>query len=87
MISKTPGELIDSLITVVVKCFFSQEKLMDTTLSESDRLKAAVNSQELNAKRNTLIRALDEFLGQSEFSPTAKTYSDGEINEEDTLPK
>jgi len=28
----------------------------------------------MNARRNTLIRKIDELLGQGELSPTSKTY-------------
>ena len=35
---------------------------------------ASIKAQELNAKRNRLIRALDEVLGYKEVTLTEKTY-------------
>ena len=34
---KTIGELVDALITTNLKTWFNQEKLMDTSLTESER--------------------------------------------------
>jgi hypothetical protein len=71
---KTVGQLIDELITTNIRTWFNQEKLMDNSLSESERLKEAINAQCNNKRRNSLIRAIDKSLEQSENSPAEKTY-------------
>jgi hypothetical protein len=72
--TKTPGQLIDELITTDLRCWFAQEDLLNTNLSDADRLKAAVRAQQQNAKRTELIRALDSILASTELSNTTKTY-------------
>lgn len=74
----TPGQLIDSLFTTDYKCWWAQEKIMDMSLSEEERLKAAIQAQEYNAKRTKLIRTIDELLDFSENTNTEKTYSKNE---------
>jgi hypothetical protein len=71
---KTVGELIDSLITTDMRCWFSQEDIMNESLSEHDRLQAAIRAQEQNAKRSQLIAAINEIFGESGFTAT-KTYT------------
>lgn len=71
---KTPGELIDSLITVDIKCFIFQDKMMDQNLPESERLKIAEIILELNKKRNKLMRSIDTLLDFAEDMVTPKTY-------------
>jgi hypothetical protein len=71
---KSIGFLIDELITTDLKCFMAQEKIQDLNLSDDIRLKAATDAQQLNARRNLLIRKIDEILGFSEISQTSKTY-------------
>ncbi len=71
---KSIGFIIDELITVSQKCFHAQDDIMDESLSTEKRLEAAVRAQKMNAMRNTLIREIDEFLGQGHLSPTTKTY-------------
>ncbi len=73
--NKTLGFLIDELITTDLKCWFSQENLMDTSLSEEERLTAAIRTQETNSRRNQLIRAIDNLMGQGANSVTTKTYT------------
>lgn len=73
--TKTIGFLIDELITTDLKCWFAQEDLMNMSLSEEERFKAAIRTQETNSRRNQLIRAIDEVLGQSANSVTSKTYT------------
>lgn len=70
--TKTPGILVDELITTVIKCFYAQEDVMQGD-TEPGIAAAAVKTQVLNARRNELIRALDQVLGAS-GSPTSKTY-------------
>lgn len=71
---KTPGELIDSLITVDIKCFMFQEKMLDKNLSEQERLKTAEIVLELNKKRNLLMRSIDALLDFQADTVTPKTY-------------
>ena len=72
--TKTPGQLIDELITTDVRCWFAQEDLLNMDLPEAERLAAAVRAQQQNSKRTELIRALDSILASTEFSNTTKTY-------------
>jgi hypothetical protein len=72
--SKTIGELIDALITTDLRCWTAQDKIMDETLSEHDRLQAAITAQEQNAKRSQLIGAINDFFGETGFTAT-KSYS------------
>lgn len=78
--TKTPGMLIDELFTTDYKCWWAQEKLLDESLSVEERAAQARKAQEYNAKRNKLIRAIDDVLGFIEESPTEKTYPSGEDN-------
>ena len=72
---KSKGEIIDLLVTADIKCYMSQDRIMDKNLSTEERLLAAEIAQQMNARRNLLIRKIDEILGQEELSPTSKTYS------------
>ena len=71
---KTIGELIDSLITTDMRCWFAQEDIMNEELSEEARLKAAIRAQEQNAKRSELIAAINEAFGETGFTST-KSYT------------
>ena len=71
---KTMGQLIDELITTSMRCWWAQEKIMDKSLSDKERLQAAVKAQQQNAKRTELIRAIDAHDNNTEFSNTTKTY-------------
>ncbi len=71
---KTVGFLIDELITTNIKLFLKQDILMiSEDISEIATLAKEV--QTLNARRHSLIRAIDGKLGESEFSVTGKTYA------------
>jgi len=70
---KTTANLIDSLMTVTIKCFMAQEGIMNGK-TDSEVAKAAKNAQTLNARRNKLIRAIDQRLGEADISETEKTY-------------
>lgn len=70
---KSTAVLIDELITTVIKCFMAQEKVMGGETDEYVAT-AAKDAQKLNARRNMLIRAIDERLEEAEFSLTGKTY-------------
>ena len=71
---KTIGELIDSLITTDMRCWFAQEDIMNESLSTEKRLAAAIRAQEQNAKRSQLIAAINEAFGEEGFTGT-KTYT------------
>lgn len=71
---KTIGELIDSMVTTDLRCWMAQEDIMDESLSEHERLQAAIRAQEQNAKRSQLIAAINEMMGQEGFTAT-KTYT------------
>jgi hypothetical protein len=70
---KSIAELIDSLITVSQKCWHGQEDIMDESLSEHDRLQAAIKAQKMNDMRTQLMIAINESLGQGS-TLTEKTY-------------
>ena len=72
---KSLGFLVDQLCTTSRKCFDAQNKIMDESLSEHDRLQAAIEAQKQNATRSKLIKAIDESVGQGEISMGGtKTY-------------
>lgn len=79
---KTPAELIDSLITVDIKCFMAQEDLMNSEEGSEKALKSAKLSQELNAKRNKLMRSIDILLDFTEDTVTPKTYGGNDVSKE-----
>lgn len=70
---KSVGMLVDELITTSLKCWHAQEVVCGNSDAE-EVAAAAKTAQRLNARRNGLIRALDERLGESGLSPTEKTY-------------
>ena len=73
---KTPGELVDQLVTTNLLCFYEQEKIKSSTENSEDALIAAKRTQKLNARRNKLIRSIDFVLDFEEDTPTAKTYKE-----------
>ena len=70
---KSIGVLIDELITTDLKCWFAQEKLL-AGKDDHEVAEAARDAQALNARRNQLIRAIDDMLGQGNVSPLGKSY-------------
>jgi hypothetical protein len=70
---KSIGILLDELITTDIKCFMEQDKMMAAKEGE-DISASAIKTQQLNARRNELIRAIDSRLGEAQISPTDKTY-------------
>jgi hypothetical protein len=72
--TKSIGELVDSLITTDLRCWFAQETLMDKSLSVEDRLAAAERAQEMNSRRTQLMMAINEFFGQEGISLATKSY-------------
>jgi hypothetical protein len=73
---KTPGQLVDELITNSLRCWFAQEKIQDLSLSDAERLRYAELAQQHNSRRTDLIRAIDELLGFSLYSNPTKSYKD-----------
>lgn len=70
---KSIGFLVDELVTANIKCFMQQEIIMKSN-DDQEILKAAKMAQKLNARRNQLIRAIDEVSGQLDITLTEKTY-------------
>lgn len=73
---KTPGILADELFTINMKLWYEQEKIMNSPESSEEALNAAKMAQELNAKRNRAIRALDQLFDFQESTLTHKTYGE-----------
>jgi hypothetical protein len=71
---KTLGMLIDELITTSMKCWYAQEVMNEVGTPDGLIAEAFKKAQTLNARRNALIKAIDEIVGQADFSPTGKTY-------------
>jgi hypothetical protein len=70
---KSTATLIDELITTSMKCWYAQEDVMSD--DEPDKVaEAAKMAQITNARRNALIRAIDERLGETN-TPLGKTYA------------
>lgn len=74
---KSIGTLIKELTTVTVLCFMAQEKIR-TAQTVEEKAAAGDDAQSLNAKINQYIRALDQRLGESEITPTPKSYAEDE---------
>ena len=73
--AKSFGFLIDQLITTSMRTWFAQEKIMDESLSEKERLTAAITAQLNNAMRTELMREIDSrFEERNIFSLDKKTY-------------
>ncbi len=68
------GELLDLLVTADISTYLAQDDIRDENLTPEQRLKAAYRAQEGNARRNKLIRKIDERLGNADASPPAKSY-------------
>lgn len=65
--------MIDELITTSMKCWYAQETVMNGG-TDKDVAIAAKKAQQLNVRRNSLIRAIDHRLGEHDISITDKTY-------------
>ncbi len=68
---KSTGSLIDELVTADLHCWHAQEQVMRGG-ADSEMATAAVRAQQMNARRNALIRAIDSRLGEA--SVLEKTY-------------
>lgn len=71
---KTLGMLVDELATTNIKCFMAQEEMLNPKKTSEQQKDAGRRAQELNARRNKLIRAIDELMGFKDQTHTAKTY-------------
>lgn len=71
---KTIGYLIDSLITIDMKCWWAQEDMLNPNLTDEQKARAGERTQGLNDRRNRLVRAIDDLLDFSDDTPTEKTY-------------
>jgi len=71
---KTPAIMMDELFTVNMKLWFEQEKLLSSPKGSGEADEHAKKAQELNAKRNRLMRGLDGLLNFSEGTLTEKSY-------------
>lgn len=74
---KTPGQILDELITADLRCWFAQEHIRDLSLSDKERLYFADLAQAQNARRTELIKAFDELLGFGAYTNTTKSYDKG----------
>ncbi len=70
---KSIAMLIDELITTNIKCFMAQEDIMAAE-DEGVVAAAARKAQQLNARRNQIIRVLDERMGDGSLTVSEKTY-------------
>ena len=70
---KSIGVLIDELITTSLKCWFAQEVIMSSK-DDAQTASAAKTAQQMNARRNSLIREIDMRFGEQHYSPTEKSY-------------
>jgi hypothetical protein len=67
------GELIAELTSTLIQCWNAQEDVMGKS-DIQQVAKAAKDAQQLNAKRNKLIREIDKHLGETAITVTGKTY-------------
>lgn len=86
--TKTTMQLMDEFVTNQIRCWMAQEKIMDASLPDSERLQWAIRAQETNAKRTELIRTLDLRLNSPGVTNTSKTYHTYlKENEENSISK
>ena len=71
---KSVATLADELFTTLIKCWHFQEVVMSSS-DEREIARAAKGAQDANARRNALIRAIDERLGEGEISALIKSYT------------
>ena len=72
--TKTIAVLIDELITVDIRCWMAQEKINNESLSDRERLEAAMTAQLSNRRRSELMRAIDERMGEGKNAGMKKSY-------------
>lgn len=72
---KSIGTLFDELSILNIKIWFKLELITnDDSVKIEELAKAARDVQSLNAKRSALVRAINERLGEGQFSSMDKTY-------------
>jgi hypothetical protein len=52
----------------------AQDRIMDESLTEAERLEAAITAQQSNARRTALIRNIDAALGDQAITTAVKSY-------------
>ena len=72
--TKTTAVLIDELITADIRCWMAQDRLMDESLTDKERLSSAMTAQQSNRRRSDLMRAIDERLGEAQNAGMEKSY-------------
>lgn len=77
---KTTAALEDELFTTLLKCWFFQEIVMHSENVE-EVAAAAKNAQKTNDRRNQLMRAIDERLGDGAAAALVKSYTHEKIGE------
>lgn len=70
--TKTFSMLLDEFVTNQLRCWFSQEEVMHAEGDEAVA-KAAKTAQITNARRNQLMRAIDEYFSD-DSGVLAKSY-------------
>jgi hypothetical protein len=73
MKEKTVGQLIDELITTSMKLWVCQDTLVASE-DEHEVYKTTKLALELNERRSSLIKAIDESFGFGHRSVTEKVY-------------
>lgn len=70
---KTIGTLLDELIVCNLKLFTVIE-VLNTNEDVNKLAEAGKKAQKLNLRRSLLIKAIDDRLGEGNFTITDKTY-------------
>jgi len=71
---KSLGELVDELAITNLKMWHLEDRRRDTTLPDSERLKAADALSPLNAKRHRLMEAIDALVPQEDAHQKVPVY-------------
>lgn len=75
---KSTATLIDELFTTLLKCWHYQEIVMNSE-DVGQVAWAGKEAQKANARRNQLIRTIDERMGEGEITALSKSYDHEEI--------
>lgn len=73
-----PRAIIDVLQQTSRLCWEAQDIIMDDQADVVGVAEAARLAQRMNAKRNKLIRQIDEYFGEDDITQLEKTYSKSE---------
>jgi hypothetical protein len=52
----------------------AQDRIMDESLNDQERLQAAILAQKSNARRTQLIKAIDKLVGDGDITGFTKSY-------------